>query len=52
MNIIIEKVLSEEMFSHLGRVMRMPLNRTIRDLSILTEREQKIVVILILILIL
>ncbi|RXJ55241.1 AAA domain-containing protein [Candidatus Marinarcus aquaticus] len=43
MNIVIEQILSEDIFSHLGRVIHMPLNRLIRDLSILTEREQKFV---------
>ena len=43
MNIVIEKVLSENMFSHLNRVIHVPLNRTISDLSILTQREQNFV---------
>jgi superfamily I DNA and/or RNA helicase len=43
MNIVIERILSEDIFSHLGRVIHIPLNRIIKDLSILTEREQKFV---------
>jgi len=43
MNIVIEQLLREDIFSHLSRVIHMPLNRIIRNLNILTEREQNFV---------
>ena len=41
MNSIIEKVLSHENYSHLNKVFNLPLNRLIKNTSLLTPDEQK-----------
>lgn len=41
MNSVIEKVLSNENYSNLNKVFNLPLNRLIKDTSLLTSDEQK-----------
>jgi len=41
MNSVIEKVLSNESYTHLDKVFNLPLNRLIKDTSLLTPDEKK-----------
>jgi len=41
MNSLIQKVLNNESFAHLDKVFNLPLNRLIKDTSLLTKEEQK-----------
>jgi len=43
MNIIIEKVLKKDLYSHLSKTLHIPLNRIIKDLSLLNKRELEFV---------
>jgi len=43
MNIVIENILDDEHYNHLGKVLNFPLNHLIQDTSILNEKELKFV---------
>ena len=43
MNIVIQNTLDKKEYSHLSSIMHYPLNKLIRDLSILDEKEKRFV---------
>ncbi len=43
MNIVIENVLDKEEYSHLSHIAHYPLNKLIKDLSLLNTKEEKFV---------
>jgi len=43
MNIIIEKILKSEKYSHLGKVLHFPLNRLIKETKLLDDKEIKFI---------